>query len=833
MREPHSPQENEALEPSRVTEYHPATNYKVVNLQESDSDCEIIDNIGGESNQKIQQLSCVVISSEESDDDPAAVKVRKNPFVLVKDIYTLIEPHLVNGSVMLKPELENSLIAASPALRKSSRSRVSKQTHANEQRRLPRKKVTLKNEENRQMFDSESDNEDSGHESSATTNVDAAAKQKDILKNLTHYSEDVNRMILKYISLDEITQIDFTIDNSRVSDERRIFNRSQPKTKKKVTTGKSRTLNTDKSSATNLLKPSESEPTTFPSRKRVAHKSNNSTSTILQNSRTKAASKKQPRLAPRDQMESRPATVMREKLTQKKLSDFNLLKKKSYTTTTETGRTAHSGTVRNSNAIHETVPYELKGTSRRMAHVPLVSKIVGAKPMALVPIRLNKATITVGTRQQKLDVIYKCAISIFHDDKKRAKEWASNEEQKCANSAKTLPGYLFNTAKVVKDLNSKTAVPTAAIKPVNNQLAYEADTVIFKKNVSRVAHNKKTAGSITVSTVRGGSETNTERRLKRIDRSTMANKGIYSAETLGINGDTKEFYAAMEKYLMTEQQLKDNNYPRPTDRIGQCAFYGTRSGYRPLQSSSNKKNCVRCHKTFQFYDDLDRNEELNECNFHPSRCQSSRGDPEKRYSCCNQGPASMGCSYNESHVHDDNKRDCNNYVQIKRRKMKAGRCPGVFSIDCEMCYTVEGFELCRVSVVTSRMKTVYDKYVKPKGRVLDYNTKFSGVTKEDLTHAEKTIEDVQADFINLFSSETIFVGHSLESDLIALKIIHNRVVDTSIVYPHNRGPPLKRALRNLMSEHLGITIQSGDVEGHDSTEDAKSCIQLMKYKINT
>jgi len=67
MREPHSPQENEALEPSRVTEYHPATNYKVVNLQESDSDCEIIDNIGGESNQKIQQLSCVVISSEESD----------------------------------------------------------------------------------------------------------------------------------------------------------------------------------------------------------------------------------------------------------------------------------------------------------------------------------------------------------------------------------------------------------------------------------------------------------------------------------------------------------------------------------------------------------------------------------------------------------------------------------------------------------------------------------------------------------------------------------------------------------------------------------------------
>ena len=130
--------------------------------------------------------------------------------------------------------------------------------------------------------------------------------------------------------------------------------------------------------------------------------------------------------------------------------------------------------------------------------------------------------------------IFKAFIYVLRAFTPLTQTQASNEEQKCANSAKTLPGYLFNTAKVVKDLNSKTAVPTAAIKPVNNQLAYEADTVIFKKNVSRVAHNKKTAGSITVSTVRGGSETNTERRLKRIDRSTMANKGIYSAETLGL-----------------------------------------------------------------------------------------------------------------------------------------------------------------------------------------------------------------------------------------------------------------------------------------------------------
>jgi len=45
------------------------------------------------------------------------------------------------------------------------------------------------------------------------------------------------------------------------------------------------------------------------------------------------------------------------------------------------------------------------------------------------------------------------------------------------------------------------------------------------------------------------------------------------------------------------------------------------------------------------------------------------------------------------------------------------------------------------------------------------------------------------------------------------------------------GPPYKRALRNLMSEHLQKIIQE-DTEGHDSKEDAASCVSLMIWKIN-
>lgn len=75
------------------------------------------------------------------------------------------------------------------------------------------------------------------------------------------------------------------------------------------------------------------------------------------------------------------------------------------------------------------------------------------------------------------------------------------------------------------------------------------------------------------------------------------------------------------------------------------------------------------------------------------------------------------------------------------------------------------------------------------------------------------------------------LGHSLDSDFKSLKLIHKKVVDTSVVFPHKLGLPYKRALRNLMSEHLQIIIQE-NAQGHDSKEDANACIKLMEWKIN-
>lgn len=49
--------------------------------------------------------------------------------------------------------------------------------------------------------------------------------------------------------------------------------------------------------------------------------------------------------------------------------------------------------------------------------------------------------------------------------------------------------------------------------------------------------------------------------------------------------------------------------------------------------------------------------------------------------------------------------------------------------------------------------------------------RFSGVTEEDLENTTITLRDVQAVLLCMFSSDTILIGHSLESDLFALKVL--------------------------------------------------------------
>lgn len=167
---------------------------------------------------------------------------------------------------------------------------------------------------------------------------------------------------------------------------------------------------------------------------------------------------------------------------------------------------------------------------------------------------------------------------------------------------------------------------------------------------------------------------------------------------------------------------------------------------------------------------------------------------------------------------------------IEEGSITAGR--DVLSLDCEMVMTgKEEFSLARISVVNWSGDVVIDRLVKPDKPVTNYVTQFSGITEELLKPVTTTLKDIQNELLDLIGPRTILVGHSLDSDLKALRLTHPFVVDTSIIYPHPRGPPLKSSLKYLTQKYLGRQIQqSHGSAGHNSIEDAKACLDLTRQK---
>ncbi|KAL8426639.1 hypothetical protein Efla_005896 [Eimeria flavescens] len=152
----------------------------------------------------------------------------------------------------------------------------------------------------------------------------------------------------------------------------------------------------------------------------------------------------------------------------------------------------------------------------------------------------------------------------------------------------------------------------------------------------------------------------------------------------------------------------------------------------------------------------------------------------------------------------------------------------LYGVDCEMVDTASGKELGRVCVVDSNCEVILDELVKPSGPVVDYLTQFSGLTKEILDKATLSLEDVHELLKSKLQSGAILVGHSLEYDLRALRVVHRRCIDTTVLYPHNREG-LMLSLKKLAQLYLKKTMKR--VCGHDPREDAQAAMLLTLKKI--
>ncbi|KAM6107380.1 RNA exonuclease 1 homolog isoform 2-T2 [Pterocles gutturalis] len=427
---------------------------------------------------------------------------------------------------------------------------------------------------------------------------------------------------------------------------------------------------------------------------------------------------------------------------------------------------------------------------KRIAHVPSLQSASLQRPV--IPTEFG-AKVPTNIRQRYLNLFIDeclkfCSSSQEAFDKALAEEKVAYERSTSRNI------YLNVAVNTLKKLRSLVPNSPSSTNKTSNRKVVSHEAVLGGKLAAKTSFTLNRSGSLRAEDLTGAA-----------------------------------LYRRLKEYLMTEEQLKENGYPMPhPEKPGRAVLF---TAEEKKTTDSSCRICCRCGTEYMVSASgtCIRKEE---CVHHWGRLRKQRvpGGWETHYSCCSGAVGSPGCQVAKQHVHDGRKENLDGFVKTFEKLPTTDGYPGIYALDCEMCYTKQGLELTRVTVINSDLKVVYDTFVKPDTKVVDYNTRFSGVTEEDLKNTSITLRDVQAVLLNMFNADTILIGHSLESDLFALRLIHGTVVDTAIVFPHRLGLPYKRALRTLMADYLKRIIQD-NVEGHDSSEDARACMELMVWKI--
>ncbi|XP_076952364.1 small RNA degrading nuclease 3-like [Bidens hawaiensis] len=172
-------------------------------------------------------------------------------------------------------------------------------------------------------------------------------------------------------------------------------------------------------------------------------------------------------------------------------------------------------------------------------------------------------------------------------------------------------------------------------------------------------------------------------------------------------------------------------------------------------------------------------------------------------------------------------------VTNNRKTFHEPECNTILAVDCEMVLCADGTDaLVRVCVVDRDLKVILDELVKPDKKVVDYRSRITGIYAKDLVNVTTKLRDVQEYMKKLLSNGAILAGHSLDSDLRALKIDHTRVIDTSFIFNYCSGPNFQRAsLNNLCKAVLGSEVRK-DGATHDCLDDARYAMKLVVAKLD-
>ncbi|XP_023232958.1 RNA exonuclease 1 homolog isoform X1 [Centruroides sculpturatus] len=349
-------------------------------------------------------------------------------------------------------------------------------------------------------------------------------------------------------------------------------------------------------------------------------------------------------------------------------------------------------------------------------------------------------------------------------------------------------------------------------------------------------------GKYLISCDEGGSILIIEKKFQE-DQNSLKNKKKYDFELTRFHVPSKwykklayseeQLYQKMKQYILSREEQMEYGFPvENPNEPSKALILKENKFHNNNDVNPNQQICCRCETEFYLKSDGSCFAE-KDCFYHWGKKKKTEiinsNCSKYLYSCCNRETNSKGCMTSKYHVSNQVTHNLDKFVKTKSLSENIENY-GIFALDCEMCFTIQGLEIAKISVVQSNGEIIYNTLVLPENPVIDYNTSFSGITEDDLINVNTTLEDVHEVLLKLFNSKTILIGHGLENDLKALRLIHDTVIDTSIVFPHYYGLPYRRSLKSLISHHLHKTIQENET-GHDSAEDARACMELMLWKL--
>lgn len=405
---------------------------------------------------------------------------------------------------------------------------------------------------------------------------------------------------------------------------------------------------------------------------------------------------------------------------------------------------------------------------------------------------------------------------------------------------------------------SKVAGTTKAAANEAGPSAVKAARVGTDCPAARVAGTNRGPAKRT-GTDRLSSETTAIREPETQSVPATANRNSCQRELLS-NYSNFEVFRLLEPYTLPRDQLYENEIPVATETAGQAVYYRpfvqrppkrldpsckefkrdarTRSEDAQTPGPLTPLTCVRCGTFYDKHQVAATGEESAICKYHYGKCHATDtnvvGSPLE-WTCCRGTPNAVGCTDGDVHVWNGYVSGHNEptagFVNVRTAARDKGRSSAAaYCVDCEMCFTADGLEVTKVTLVDVNGAVVYDTLVLPERPIVDYNTRFSGITAERFaTEPSKRLADVQRDLLRYIGPDTVIVGHGVGTDLLMLRLIHEKVIDTTALYPHPNGES-KQSLKSLSDRLLKRDIQRG---GHDSVEDARAAMELTLLKLRT